>query len=237
MTTEFAEDPEILKQVKESSIELKRLLVELGGTEPFELHVIVNDWKVVAAHSKEVAEFTDSHPGWTVHNFPAWYSFKDGQGDDIVAVLTSRLINYQDAEKIANLVWSLGAQWSEVTPGSTQEAREEAKHAQTPWELEQTHGYLSIKATGDEYVIRDWDINEDPSVGITCNVERETANFQFIVKACNAYDELVEACKSWRELWELRPLDSGSDMQEVLRRCHSKTEKAINKAEGRRTVT
>ena len=46
-----------------------------------------------------------------------------------------------------------------------------------------------------------------------------------------AAPELYKACLAWRELWGMRPLDSGADMQNILKRCWEKTTKAIKKAE------
>ena len=57
------------------------------------------------------------------------------------------------------------------------------------------------------------------------------ANAERIVKAVNCHNDLVEALNSWSELWDMRPLDSGEDMQQILRRCWAKTSKAISKAE------
>ena len=44
--------------------------------------------------------------------------------------------------------------------------------------------------------------------------------------------EMYEALESWEELWDMRPLDSGDDMQQILERCWDKTELALAKAEG-----
>ena len=44
---------------------------------------------------------------------------------------------------------------------------------------------------------------------------------------------MYEALQSWEELWNMRPLDSGADMQEILERCWDKTEQALAKAEGK----
>lgn len=107
MTTE-GEDPEVLQQQQEATEQLRKLLQELGSPE---LHVIINDWKATTEHIREVAGFMNSHLGWTLHIFPAWHPFEDGQGDDMVAVFTLMLIGYQDAEKIGNLVYNLGAEW------------------------------------------------------------------------------------------------------------------------------
>ena len=41
--------------------------------------------------------------------------------------------------------------------------------------------------------------------------------------------ELWEACRAWEELWNMRPLDSGSDMQEILARCWAQTERVLDK--------
>ena len=48
-----------------------------------------------------------------------------------------------------------------------------------------------------------------------------------------AAPDMYEALESWGELWNMRPLDSGCDMQEILERCWDKTEKALAKAEGK----
>ena len=48
-----------------------------------------------------------------------------------------------------------------------------------------------------------------------------------------AFDQLLEALKGWVELWNMRPIDSGADMQEILARCWHKTELALDKAEGK----
>ncbi len=57
------------------------------------------------------------------------------------------------------------------------------------------------------------------------------ANAERIVKAVNCHDDLVEALNSWSELQDMRPLDSGEDMQQVLRKCWGKTLKALALAE------
>ena len=48
-----------------------------------------------------------------------------------------------------------------------------------------------------------------------------------------AAPEMYEALESWEELWNMRPLDSGDDMQRILERCWDKTEQALAKAEGK----
>jgi SHS2 domain-containing protein len=49
----------------------------------------------------------------------------------------------------------------------------------------------------------------------------------------SAAPDMYKALESWQELWDMRPLDSGADMQEILERCWEKTEKALAKAEGK----
>ena len=59
--------------------------------------------------------------------------------------------------------------------------------------------------------------------------EENQANAHLITAAPAMY----EALASWGELWAMRPLDSGEDMQEILQRCWAKTEDALAKAEGK----
>lgn len=109
MTT-GGEDPEVLQQVKEATEQLRKLLQELGNPE---LYVIINDWKMKDVHAQEIGEFLGAHSGWGFHLFLEWHPFEDAQGDDMIAVLTSKLISYQDAEKVGNLVYNLGAGWED----------------------------------------------------------------------------------------------------------------------------
>jgi len=45
--------------------------------------------------------------------------------------------------------------------------------------------------------------------------------------------DMYEALNSWSELYNMRPLDSGPDIDTILRRCWAKTTKALAKAEGK----
>jgi len=49
----------------------------------------------------------------------------------------------------------------------------------------------------------------------------------------SAAPDMYEALQSWEELWGMRPLDSGADMQMILRKCWIKTYRALAKAEGK----
>ena len=55
------------------------------------------------------------------------------------------------------------------------------------------------------------------------------ANARLIASAPDMY----EALEGWSELWDMRPLDSGEDMQQILKRCWAKTVKALARAEGK----
>ena len=63
-----------------------------------------------------------------------------------------------------------------------------------------------------------------PGTGYREEVE---ANARLIAASPSMY----EALKGWSELWEIRPLDSGADMQQILRRCWNRTIQALAKAE------
>lgn len=105
--TSEEEDTEALRQQQEATGQLRDLIQQLG----IEMAWTVNDWKRVTEHYQEISEFIHSHPGWYFHSFPACYSFKDGSGDDLIAIFTSGLIDHEDGEKIANLIYNLGAEW------------------------------------------------------------------------------------------------------------------------------
>jgi hypothetical protein len=53
--------------------------------------------------------------------------------------------------------------------------------------------------------------------------DEDKANARLIASAPQMY----EALESWSELWEMRPLDSGDDMQRILARCWAKTVKVL----------
>ncbi len=59
-------------------------------------------------------------------------------------------------------------------------------------------------------------------------VSRE--EFEQFVKVAETSPALLEACESWRELWDMRPMDAGEDIKRILRACWIKTEAAIDKA-------
>ena len=66
----------------------------------------------------------------------------------------------------------------------------------TPWEFDPgKNGYIHIMDCIGQPVIPDWDINEDPSVGIFCNADSEVANFKYIVKAVNNHTSMLGALK------------------------------------------
>lgn len=104
------EDPEVLRQQQEASEELGKLLEELGNPR---LHIIINDWKAGTEHIREIAELLPSYSDGSFSNFHEWHPFEDGQGDDMVAVFTSKPVSYENAERIGNLVYNLGAEWEE----------------------------------------------------------------------------------------------------------------------------
>lgn len=47
-----------------------------------------------------------------------------------------------------------------------------------------------------------------------------------------AAPDMLEALRGWAELYAMRPLDSGADIQQILERCWHKTEDALIKATG-----
>ncbi len=47
--------------------------------------------------------------------------------------------------------------------------------------------------------------------------------------------QMYEALEAWEELWEMRPLDSGADIQELLARCWAKTSKVLAAIDGENT--
>jgi len=112
---------------------------------------------------------------------------------------------------------------------------EEQKHSPLPWKTDGS--FVRDINAGNIYVANcmSWsDLSAKANAqGKTKlpDIDEAKANAQFIVRAANNFEELLEACKSWETLWELRPLDSGADMQDILRKCWNKTEKAITKAE------
>jgi len=55
----------------------------------------------------------------------------------------------------------------------------------------------------------------------------------FNLSVYKAAPKMYEALQSWGELYSMRPLDSGDDMQKILERCWDKTERALAKAEGK----
>lgn len=60
------------------------------------------------------------------------------------------------------------------------------------------------------------------------SVELE-ANARLIAAAPAMY----KALEAWSELYAMRPMDSGDDINEILERCWAKTEKALSQAEGK----
>lgn len=71
-----------------------------------------------------------------------------------------------------------------------------AKHTPTPWAVESDNSSPSI------YVIQDWEAQHiHPSWNCVANIwsvqkrQVQEANAAFIVQACNAHDDLVEALK------------------------------------------
>lgn len=70
-------------------------------------------------------------------------------------------------------------------------------------------------------------------VAYACTIHEGLINAEANAHLIAAAPDMYEALESWEELWNMRPLDSGADMQEILERCWAKTEKARAKAEGR----
>ncbi len=67
-----------------------------------------------------------------------------------------------------------------------------------PWNFQEKNGYLSIVGADGDSVIADWDINDDSSVGIRVDQEKEVANFMLMAAA----PELLEACRLMYRAWE-----------------------------------
>jgi len=89
----------------EATERLRTLLEDLH----IEADLIISDWKEHMEHQREVFEYIQKHQGWIPYGFPAWHPFAGGSGDDIITVLTNRVVTYEQAESIANLWYNLGA--------------------------------------------------------------------------------------------------------------------------------
>jgi len=62
-----------------------------------------------------------------------------------------------------------------------------------------------------------------------CLENEVESNANLIAAAPNLY----EALKSWDKLRAMRPLDSGADIDDILRECSRITDEALSKAEGK----
>ena len=87
-----------------------------------------------------------------------------------------------------------------------------------------------------EYTKGNWKASKSPMGDWIISTEdtlicREVRHFNAHLIA--AAPEMYEALKSWGELYAMRPIDSGDDIQKILKRCWCKTEKALAKAEGK----
>lgn len=97
-------------KIQEGIDKATKELKELAGRLGVQVDYVISDWKDHQGHITEIVRLLNAHPGWQIYPFPAWHQFKDGSGDDQVAVLTSGPIPESEAEEIANLVYNLGAE-------------------------------------------------------------------------------------------------------------------------------
>lgn len=58
------------------------------------------------------------------------------------------------------------------------------------WSLEMKNGYLTIKSDNGDFILPDWDTNEDRSIGVFINQEKEIANFKLMAAAKEMYEAL-----------------------------------------------
>ena len=75
-----------------------------------------------------------------------------------------------------------------------------ARYAGGPWKLKLQNGYLSITDANGCDVIVDYDINEDPEVGIFCDAETEVANFILMTEAPALLKALKEALVQYEDM-------------------------------------
>ena len=93
----------------------------------------------------------------------------------------------------------------------------ESKHTQLPWRFGRTDMSESIMIVDnhDNYVaaVR---IRQTGGGAISAAMEGpRRSNAEFIVRACNSHDELLEACKAVIEWWEEHEYDTaGSGVEE-----------------------
>lgn len=117
----MADDRELKKEIAE---ETKKLADYLNCLE-IKTDIIISDWKDKGGHAEASAEFLQKHPGWFLYYFDDWYSFEGGSGDDVITVFTSKSVEQEVAEKIANWYYNLGAELPEEQPEEQPEGPKE----------------------------------------------------------------------------------------------------------------
>ena len=100
------EDQEVIQATKELADLLKELDIQVD--------YFIHDWKAKSEHILDIAMFFQKHPGWIPYFFDNDYDFKDGSGDDVITILTSKPIPQEHAEDIANRIYNLGADPPEI---------------------------------------------------------------------------------------------------------------------------
>lgn len=117
-----------------------------------------------------------------------------------------------------------------VPPGHPLSAVQPSMHTPTPWIVDYNGQSLEIAANPNESIAMVHN-TDGPDDEICQGVpDLSMANAQFIVRACNAHDQLLEACKM--ALVQIR--QDNEERHADLRLTQQQVEAAIALAEGRR---
>lgn len=96
-----------------------RDLAELLALHKVKVQPIIYDWKQTMPFVKEISEEIQEHPGWIPFIFADGHMFEDGCGDDLICLLFSGRVDPEVPERVANLIYNLGADVPEDEPGDS----------------------------------------------------------------------------------------------------------------------
>ena len=106
-----------------------------------------------------------------------------------------------------------------------------AKHTATPWNMVSQKGLIGRQKEGDrliysvetkEHVSETFQYRNDEHT----DAETSIANAEFIVRACNSHEELVEACKDVQYYFRNYEEDNTTALVHLLKKIESALKKA-----------
>ena len=98
------------EEIKEATEKLRAIMLELN----VKVDYFLSDWKDQGGHLEELTKFIREHRGWYPYWFQEGYNFEHGSGDDLITVyLTKPDVPMEKVERIADLIYNLGATFSE----------------------------------------------------------------------------------------------------------------------------